>query len=184
MDIVLVSLKPLYILLDKGITLPSILNPGDAGEKCAQVFTGIRFGIGPEPAHPFPLDVIQTPLEDYFRPDHFYCPGDRTLTVSGDESWVQSLTLKCVKPGIGFLKGFLLNVFVSYDLLVYAIHQIQQTTFLMKVGGIVKQILYSGIIDVVFGRLFKPIVLNAIKCKSAIAREVLKLPDGVALSNP
>ena len=80
--------------------------------------------------------------------------------------------LETNKPGIGLLKGLLLHIQVSNNLLIYPIHKIQQAAILVKIGRIIKHIVYLRIIDWFLRYLFKPIVLNAIKGKSTIAREL------------
>lgn len=184
MDITLVCLKPFCILVNKIISLKDAFNPVDLAEESPQLFTGFSFRIGPEPAHPFPLDMVQTALNNRSRPDQPDSSRNGTFTIRSYEFRVQSLALKITKPGVGFLKGFLLNVDVGNDLLIYPIHQIQQAAVLVKIGGIIKYIADPRIINVFISRLFKPIILDAIKCEGAIARQLLKAPDGIALDNP
>jgi hypothetical protein len=183
-DIVLICLKPLCISFNKSISFRDIINPIDLGEEYPQLFTGFSFRRGPEPPHPFPLNMIQTSLECRSWPNQPDGSGNRLFTIGSDESRIQSLRLKSAKPRIGLQKGLLLNIHVGDNLLIYPIHKIQQAAVLVKVGCIVKHILYLGIIDLFVGYLFEPVILNAIKCKSAIARKLLKSPDRIALSNP
>jgi len=183
-DIALIRLKPLGISFDKSISFPDILDPIDLEEECPQLLTSFSFRICPEPAHPFPLDMIQTSLEYRSWPYQPDGSRNRALTIGSYESRIQPLAFEIVKPGIGFLKGLFLNIHVGDNLLIHTIHKIQQAAVLVKVGCIVKHILYPGIIDLFVRRLVKPVILNAIKCKSTVARKLLKPPDGTALGNP
>jgi hypothetical protein len=54
----------------------------------------------------------------------------------------------------------------------------------MKIGGIIKHILYLGIIDVFLRSLAKPVVLNVIKGKSTVTRNLVKPPNGITFNNP
>lgn len=184
MNIILIRFKPFCVPLNKSISFRNILDLVDLGKENPQLLTSFSFRIGPEPAHPFSLNVIQTALEYCLRPDQSYCPCHRTFSIGSYETRMQPLTFKITKPGIGFLKGLLLNIHMSNDGLVYSIHKIQKAAVLVKVGGIVKYISNPGIIDLLVGRLFKPIILNIIKCRSTMTGKLLKLSDGTALSDP
>lgn len=184
MDIALICRKPLCVSLNKSVALPDILDPIDLGKEYPQLLTGFSFRIGPEPPHTFPLDMIQTSLEYCSRPSQPDGSRDGTFTVGSYESRIQPPVLEVVKPGIGFLKGLLLNIHVGDNLLVYPIHKIQQAAVLVKVGCIIKHILYPGIIDLFIRCLFQPVILNAIKCKSTVSRNLLKPSDRIALGNP
>lgn len=183
-DITLVCLKPFRILVNKSLSLRDTFNPMDLGEKISKLLTSFSFGIAPQPAHPFPLDMIQTPLEYGSWPDQSDGSHNRTFTISSNESRIQSLPLKIAKPGIGFLKGLLLHIDMSNNLLIDSIHQIQQAAVLMKIGGIIKHIPDLGIIEVLLRRLLKPIIFNALKGKRAIARNLLEPSNGIAFSDP
>jgi hypothetical protein len=184
MNIVLILLKPFCILFKKSISFRNILNPISPGEECPQLFTGLGLRVGPEPAHPFPLDMIQTSLDNHAWPDQSHGSHNGTFAIAGYESRIQPLAFEINKPRVCLLERLLFNVNVSDDLLIYAIHNIQQAAFFVKVGRIVKYILYLGIIDLFLGFLFKPVVLNAIECKSAVARKLAKPSDGITLGDP
>ncbi len=183
-DRVLIGLKPLYVSLNKNIPFSDALNPTDLGEEYPQLFTGFSFGIAPQPAHSFSLNMIQTALEYGSWPDQLDSSRNRTFSISSDESRVQSLLLKITKPVIGFLKGFLLDVDMGDNFLIFPIHEIQQAAILVKVGCIVKHILHTSIIDRFIRRLLKPIILNAIKCEGTIAGKLLKASNRIALGDP
>jgi hypothetical protein len=183
-DKALICLKPLLIPLNKNVSLCQSFDPVDLGEEYPQLLTGFGFRIGPEPAHPFMLDMIQTSLKYRFWPNQPDGSRNRTLTVGGYESRIQSLTLEIAKPGISFLKGFFLNIRVGDYLLIDSIHKIQEAAVLVEVGRIIKQVLHHGEIDLFFGHLFKPIVLNAVKCSCTITGKLLKPSNRTALGDP
>lgn len=184
MDIGLKRLEPFFISLNKSISLGDILNPTKLRKECPQLLAGFGLGIGPEPAHPLSLEMIQTSLELSTWPDQPHGSQNGTFTIGSYKSGSQPLVLEIAKPGIRFLKGLLLNIQVGNNFLISAIHKIQQAAVLVKVGCVINHILHSGIIDLFTRCLFQPVVLNAIKGKSAIARKLAKLPDGIALGNP
>jgi hypothetical protein len=184
MNIAVIGLKPLCVPFNKSVSFPNVLNSTNLGEKSSQLFTGFGFRIGPEPAHPFPLDMIQISLESGSWPDQIDGSRNGTFAVGSYKSRIQPPALEITKPGIGFLKGLLLNVYVGDNLLIYPIHEIQQASVFVKVGGIIKHVLYPGIIDSFLRYLFKPVILNAMKCRSTIARKLLQPPDGITLGNP
>ncbi len=183
-NIDLICLKPLSITSNESVSLRCALNSVYLGEKRSQLFTGFSLGKGPQPAHSFMLEMIQTSLNCYLWPDQPHGSQSGPFTVSSNKSWVQSFLLEADKPGIGLQKGLFLHIPVSNNLLIYPIHKIQQAAILMKIGRVVKHIVYLRIIDWFHWYLLKPIVLNAIKGKSTIARELAKPPDRVALDNP
>jgi len=128
--------------------------------------------------------MIQASLDRHSWPDQPHGPHNGTFTIAGYESRIQPMVLKIVKPRIGFLKGLLLNIHVGNNSLIYPIHKIQQAAVLVKVGCIVKHILNPRISALFARYLFKPVILNTIKCKSTIARKLLKPSDGIAFGNP
>ena len=54
----------------------------------------------------------------------------------------------------------------------------------MKIGGIIEHILDLRIVNLLLWYLFKPIVLNAVKCKGTIVGKLTQPPDGATLGNP
>jgi hypothetical protein len=180
----LIGFKPFYVSLNKNIPRSYALNPTDLGKDDPQLFTSFSFGIAPEPTHPFSLNMVQTALDYSSWPDQSDGSHNRTLSISSDESGVQALPLKITEPGIGFLKGLLINVDMGDNFLIFTIHEIQQTAVLVKVGRIIKHILHLGIIDWFIRHLLKPVILDAIKCKGTVARKSFKASNGIALGDP
>jgi hypothetical protein len=128
--------------------------------------------------------VIQASLDYHTWPDQPHGPHNGTFTIAGYEFRIQSLAFEITKPRISLLKRLLINVDVGANLLIYAIHNIQQAAFFVEVGRIIKYILYPGIVDLFLRYFLKPVILNAIECKSTIARELAKTPDGTTLGDP
>jgi hypothetical protein len=145
---------------------------------------GFSFGVGPEPSHSLASDVIQAPLECSAWPDQFDSPDDRLFTVCGYVPRVKPLALKIAKPGIGLLKGLLLNVRVGDNLLIFTVHKIQEATVFVKVGGIIKHITHSGVIHLLNRCLFKPVIFDLFKCGRTVSRKLSQSPDRITLHDP
>ena len=174
MDIILIGLKPLSILSNKSISLSNTLNSINFRQKGSELFTSLGFRISPQPTHSFSLEMVQAALNCHFRPDQSQSTHNGAFTIGSDKARVKPLFLEADKPGIGLLKGFLFNIYVSDNFLIYPIHQIQQAAILMKIGRIIKHVLYLGILKLFLRSLFKPIILNVVKSKGTITRKLAK----------
>jgi hypothetical protein len=142
------------------------------------------FWVGPEPSHSLASDMIQAPLECSAWPDQFDSPDDRLFAICGYVPRIKPLALKIAKPGIGVLKGFLLNVYMSDNLLIFTVHKIQEATVFVKVGSIIKQITHRGVIHFLNRCLFKPVIFDLFKCGRTVSRKLSKSPDGITLNDP
>jgi hypothetical protein len=182
--IILIDLKPLCIAFNKSLSLADTFNPINLGQQTAELSTGFSFGISPQPTHPFVLQMIQTALEGHIWPDQAHGPHNGAFTISSNKARIQALLFQMQEPGMSLLERLLLEIAMSNNLLVQAIHQIQQATILMKVGGIIKQILYLGISDGFRRYLGQPIILNVIKSKGTVTGKLAQPPNRIAFDNP
>ena len=183
-DIDLICIEPVSISANKGIAFTCIFDPVNTGEEYPQLSSGFSLRICSKPAHSFPLEMIQTSLDHHTWPDQPHSPQSRAFAISRYKTGIQPLLLEIVKPWIGIQKRFLLYVCMGNNLLIYTIHQIQKTAILVKVSCIVNHILYPGIIILFRRSLFKPVILNAVKCGRTITRELAQPSDRIALGNP
>ncbi len=69
-NISMIGIKPLLIALNERISLGDISNSTKLGKKCPQLSASFGFRIGPQPAHPFMLDMIQTALSMFVLSPH------------------------------------------------------------------------------------------------------------------
>jgi hypothetical protein len=183
-DVITILCEPASVGSKERIPGSGSLNPTKMAQQFAQLSTRFTLGIGPQPSTAFMLQMIQTALQSSFWPNKSHRSEDRALSVTGNECGIKALLLQTTKPAIGCHERLLLNIQMSNDLTVYPVHQIEQTAILVKVGRIINNIAYCGVVICLGRRLFKPVANKVTQCANAIAGNLVKLSNGVAFLNP
>lgn len=176
--------QPASIIQKKCIPLTSCPNPAELRQKLTQLFASFTLRIGPQPPTTFSLQVVQAALQISLGPDQAHCSQDRALPITRNKLGTKSLLSETAKPRVSCQEGLLLNIQMSYDPAVYAIHQIKQTSILMKIGSIINHRTHPSVVNSLSRGLFKPVANKVAQCTWAIARKLAELSNRVALPNP
>ena len=71
------------------------------------------------------------------------------------------------------------------DLLICSIHQIEQASFLVKIGSVINNVFNQRTVEVPGRRsLFKPVILNALKFAFTEPGELTETSDGITFNDP
>lgn len=184
MDKIFVSKKPLPVKVKEEVSVFERADARKFPKKDPEFCPRLSLGKGPKPPQAFPLDVVETALNQSQGPDLSNCPHHGLLPIHGDTKGVKALDFKGFKPRQDRLKAFPCAVDVGNDLLSLGIHEADMAAVLVKVSPVVEEVSVLRIVPRFLGRLLKPVILNLLKLELAVARKIRKLPDGVAFLDP
>lgn len=139
---------------------------------------------GSQPPQAFPLDVVETALNESCRPNPSDGPHHGLFPIHGDTKGMEAFRLKRLKPRQDILKAFPGSIDMSDDLLTRGIHEADMAAVLVEIGPVVEEVSVLGIVPRFLRQLLKPVILNLLKLERAVAREIRKLPDRIAFLGP
>ena len=137
-----------------------------------------------KPSHPLTLDVVKTALDGCFRPNDSYRLHHRLLPVHSEKAGIKALVSEPPEPRIRALKAFFGSISMGDDLLIFGIHEANETPIFVEVGGVINEILVLGVIKALLRGSLKPVILDLLEFKRAVAGKLAELPDAIAFFDP
>lgn len=178
------SQKPLPVKVKKEVPVFKRADACQLPKEDPELHPRLRLGKGPKPPQTLPLDVVEAALDQSHGPSESNGSHHGLFSVHRDIKGIETFGLKALKPGQDILKPFPRSIEVSDDLLTRSIHEADVAAVLVEISPIVEKVPVLRIVPRFPGRLSKPVILNLLKLKGAVARKLGKLTDGVAFLHP
>jgi len=179
-----VSEKPPAVAVKEFISIFERTDGGEVSEKGPELHPSLGLGKGPKPREALPDNVVEAALDQCCGPSDPNRPHHGLLSIHRDTLRIETLGLECLEPGKDRVQALFGTVGTGDDLLALRVHKADVAAILVEVSSVVEKVAVLGIIPRFLGRLLKPVILDLLKLKGAVARKIRELTDGIALFNP
>jgi len=177
---------PVHYLLNKLVTVPLSSDGGHSKEDIPQLSGIARLGRCPAPAQPLSLNVNDTSLNNYVRPELVQHTHNRGITVNCKASRTQPVVHKVIEKGLQLgYRAFGDRILTGHNLVRISVHQSNETSRAMQESTVQdKTLALSHTKTSRWWCLFQIIINHTIEPCRAVLALAGKLPNGIAFDNP